>query len=487
MHEPGRERVLLLDLDFTFMLQISLFETVQNLPAIASVVIASVSLGFVIGYGVRWRAGRGVDGASGMDLLLKDLRGQIDAQKTELAQEREARMKEAQRASGAESAADAARAAWGDGETRFERELKRMEEAAERLRQESHQERTRLEERYAKELLDLKGAFGSMSQEVLRGMAPDVTKEVATKVEPLIAQMQNALVNYQASLQQGLSGQGEVLVAVREQMMRVSETTESLATSTRDFTMVLKSGQHRGRWGEQTLRRVVEASGLSPHCDYVEQESQDNTRPDLLIKLPGNRCVIVDSKVPELDAAIACETAPQRKELVKAHAQKLRSTVMDLAAKDYPGAQRRAGRVPFEHVVLFLPAESLLSTALEGDTELVVDAGRQGILLATPATLIGFLAAISLTWQQHHQAENGAKIAEEALTLYQRVEKLMEHIDRLRSGLQGAVTGFNQAIGSYERMVRPSGERLKSLGGAGRQQELPPVEQVEEAMRELRE
>ncbi len=408
-------------------------------------------------------------------LLIEELRSQLTRAQQEIAEERAQRIQETQRAALLTGKTEAACAALSDAEARFER-----------ARLEGLAERDRMESKHAKDLAELKSSFAGLSHEVLRGMTPDVTKEVASKVEPLVAQMQAALTNYQSSLQQGLSGQRDALTAVREHLLQVSVTTEALASSTRDFTMVLKSGQHRGKWGEQTLRRVVEASGLSPHCDFVEQESQDNTRPDLLISLPGNRCVIVDAKVPEFDAAIADTSTPRRKDLVKAHAQKLRATIADLAGRDYPAAQRRAGRIPFEHIVLFLPAESLLSTALEGDTELLLDAGKQGVLLATPATLMGFLSAISLTWQQHHQAENGAKIAEEAMTLYTRVEKLMEHIDRLRSGLSGAVTGFNAAVGSFERMVKPSADRLRTLGGLARVPEMSAPEPLDEDLRALR-
>ena len=448
----------------------SLLQISATAPGLLCLLLAA----FAAGWGVCTAVRRSI-AQSQTRPLIDELRAQLARSQQETAEERAHRMQEAQQAALLTGKAETACAALSEAEARYEK-----------LRLDVAADRERMEARHAKDLADLKTAFAGLSHEVLRGMAPDVTKEVANKVEPLVAQMHTALTAYQAALQQGLSGQSDALTAVREHLLRVSATTDSLANSTRDFTMVLKSGQHRGRWGEQTLRRVLEASGLSPHCDFVEQASQDNTRPDLLISLPGNRCVIVDAKVPEFDAAIADHTAPGRKELVKAHAQKLRSTISALAGRDYPGAQRRAGRTPFEHVVLFLPAESLLSTALEGDTELLLDAGKSGVLLATPATLMGLLAAISITWQQHQQAENGAKIAEEAMTLYGRVGKLMEHIDRLRGELAGAVSGFNSAVGSYERMVRPSADRLRSLAGVGRLSELPALEPVEEDLRALR-
>ena len=233
------------------------------------------------------------------------------------------------------------------------------------------------------------------------------------------------------------------------------------------------------------MRRVVEAAGLSPHCDFNEQVSQDESRPDLIVKLPGNRGIIIDAKVPDFDVAIAEQNAPNRRDLVKAHAAKLSKTIRDLAAKNYPQAIEKTGLKPFDRVVLFLPAESLLSTALEGDNELILEAGKIGILLATPATLIGFLSAINLTWQQHQQAENADRIAREATELYDRVTKFVEHFGKVRKGLNAAVESFNLAIGSYEGRVRPQGERLRELGGTNSRNELESISPVGNDVRRL--
>jgi DNA recombination protein RmuC len=324
-----------------------------------------------------------------------------------------------------------------------------------------------------------------MSTDVLRGMTPDVTKEVASQVSPLIAQINTALGNYRDTMSQSLASQGDALTQVRAQMKSISETTAALATSTTDFTSVLKSSQHRGKWGEQTLRNVVEAAGLSPHCDFAEQVSQDDARPDLIVKLPGNRCIIIDSKVPEFDVAIADQAAPNRRELVAAHALKLKKTVRDLAAKNYPTAMEKQGVTPFDKVVLFLPAESLLSTALEGDNDLILTAAREGILIATPATLIGFLGAINLAWQQHTQAENAGKIAAEATELFDRLVKFAEHFTKVRKGLLAASESLDAAIGSYETRIRPQGERVRELGGAASRDELDEIRPVNATIRRL--
>jgi len=397
-----------------------------------------------------------------------DLERQLAAARAETEGERAAHRAAAAEAAGAKSDARGAREALAAAESRHAADL------------------AKADQRRAEDLAALRDTFAKQSQEILRAMTPDVTKEVAARVEPMLAQVKTTLADYRTSLQSSLKHQDDALAGVRERMDNLSKATETLATQTGDFTAVLKSSSHRGRWGEQTLRRVVEASGLSPHCDFIEQASAEDRRPDLVVRLPGDRCVIIDSKVPELDAALANPGSANRSEILREHAQKLRATIKALAAKDYPSVVgRELGLVAFDKVILFLPAESLLSTALEADNELVIDAGKQGILLATPATLIGFLGAINLTWQQHAQAAQVQQIADTATELYKRVADFAEHLAGARKNMNNAVEGLNDAFGSFERMVRPKGEELGRLGvkpSKALPGELAPIE----SMRDLR-
>jgi DNA recombination protein RmuC len=420
--------------------------------------------------------------APGTDLanaaLLEEARRQLTAANATTERERTAKTEALTRASGAEAAKLAAQQQLTEAAQAHERVITQ-------LRGDHLKALTDAEARYTKALSELRLTFEKTSADVLKGMAPDVTKEVSTRVEPLIAQINTALESYRSAMQQGLSGQGAAIAAVNAQMKQIGEATSLLAASTNDFTSVLKSSQHRGKWGEQTLRNVVEAAGLSPHCDFAEQVSQDDARPDLIVKLPGNRCLIIDSKVPEFDVAIADQAAPNRRELVAAHALKLKKTIRDLAAKNYPAAMQKLGVQPFDKVVLFLPAESLLSTALEGDNDLIMAAGREGILIATPATLISFLGAITLSWQQHVQAENASRIADEATELYDRLMKFAEHFGKVRKGLLAASEGLDAAIGSYETRIRPQGERVRELGGAASREPLPEIAPANAHIRRL--
>jgi DNA recombination protein RmuC len=272
------------------------------------------------------------------------------------------------------------------------------------------------------------------------------------------------LESYQRRLQQSETSQATVLGEVKKQLEGLAQNSQALSTETFALRKVISSNQARGRWGEETLRRVVEAAGLSPHCDFSEQTQSDDKKPDLLVHLPGNRLIIVDAKVPDLDFLHSIDAADSKARAVALsnHAAKLRETIKDLAKKDYP-AQFQGS---LDYVVLFLPAESLFSAALEGDCELILWAAKRQIMLATPASLIALLRAVSVCWQQHAQTVNAREIAEAAQELFTRVAKFTEHFERIRAGLDRANAAYNDALGSYDRMVRPAGEKLARLGGS---------------------
>ncbi|MCS7338320.1 MAG: DNA recombination protein RmuC, partial [Verrucomicrobiae bacterium] len=275
--------------------------------------------------------------------------------------------------------------------------------------------------------------------------------------------LKEQLEAYQKRLDQSVRDQATALGEVRKQLEALAQQSQVLAQETHQFRLVLRSDRARGRWGEETLRRVVEVAGMSAHCDFTEQAQAGEVKPDLIVHLPGDRVIIVDAKVPELDFLSALDTADpvERAKALEAHAAKLKQTIRDLAARDYPSQFPNA----LDYVVLFLPAESLFSAALEGDRDLIVWAASKKIILATPASLIAILRAVSLSWQQHAQTENARKIAEAAQELYKRVVTFIEHFERIGDGLKKAAEAFDAAARSYQARVRPAGERLIELGG----------------------
>ena len=220
---------------------------------------------------------------------------------------------------------------------------------------------------------------------------------------------------------------------------------------------------------------------MSAHCDFTEQASSGENRPDLVVRLPGERFIIVDAKVPDFDFLNALESAEpvKRAEALKEHAQKLKATVKALADRDYP----RQFPNSLDYVVLFVPAESLFSAALEGDHNLIVWAAEKRILLATPASLIALLRSVSVSWQQHAQTENAQKIAEAAQDFYARVVKFTDHFEKIRSGLDRANSAYNDAAASFQTRIRPAGERLAELGGANSARELADIQPLDSTLR----
>lgn len=362
-------------------------------------------------------------------------------------------------------------------------------------------ERSLQETRAAQEkaIADLREAFRSLSAEALKQNGPEFLRlaeqnlgkfqataqgelarreeAIKTVVEPLKQQLEI----YQKQLQRAESAQASALGEVRKQLDTLAQQSVTLARETQQFRMVLKSNQARGRWGEETLRRVVEAAGMSAHCDFSEQTQAGESKPDLLVHLPGERFIIVDAKVPDLDFLAGLESmdAGHRTELLAQHAAKLKTTIKALAERDYPGQFPNS----LDHVVLFLPAESLFSAALEGDRDLIVWAAERRILLATPASLIALLRSVSVSWQQYAQTQNAQKIAEAAREFYSRTAKFAEHLEKIRAGLERANGAFNEAAASFQTRVRPAGERLADLGGSVPGKQLPELLPLESPLR----
>ena len=350
-----------------------------------------------------------------------------------------------------------------------------------------------------KALADLREAFKALSADALKQTQPeflrlanetlgkfaesakgDLTQRqqaILTMVKPLEEQLKT----YQQRLAQSETAQSTTLGEVKKQLESLAAQSKLLESETHQFRMVLKSNQARGRWGEETLRRVVEAAGMSAHCDFTEQAQSGDSKPDLIVRLPGDRLIIVDAKVPDFDFLNALEAADPttRAEALAAHAAKLKGTIKALGERDYPRQFPNA----LDHVVLFLPAESLFSAALEGDRDLIIWAAGKQIMLATPASLIALLRSVSVSWQQHEQTQNAREIAVAAQEMFARVTKFTEHFEKIRGGLAKANEAFNDAVGSYERSVRPSGERLQKLGGGVSGKELADVPPLDATLR----
>ena len=430
--------------------------------------LCGAGLGFLVG----WLLGRGRTTAPD-DRLANELRQQLAQRESELAATREQLGREASARATADANCAAAKQLAAEQREAQERALREAREAQQ------------------KALADLRDTFKALSADALRQTAPEflrLAKETLStfqesakgdlekrqeSIKTLVEPLKEQLRTYQQRLQQSETAQSTTLGEVKNQLESLAQQSQTLAQETQQFRIVLKSNQARGRWGEETLRRVVEAAGMSAHCDFTEQTQAGDAKPDLVVRLPGDRFIIVDAKVPDLDFLSALESADPSKqaESLAAHAAKLKATIKALADRDYPSQFPNA----LDYVVLFLPAESLFSAALEGDRDLIVWAAGKHILLATPASLIALLRSVSISWQQHAQTENARKIADAAREFYARVVKFTEHFDKIRSGLDRAGSAFNDAAASFQTRVRPAGERLAELGGGVQGKDIPEV------------
>jgi DNA recombination protein RmuC len=426
-------------------------------------------VGGLLGFFLGWLRGR-LRAPVGDSRLEGELRQQVAQREKELAEVRN----QLSEAGNARAAAEASRAAAeklaADQQALQEKALADLREAFKALSADALKQS-------APEFLRLaEQSFGKL-QEAAKGDLAQRQESIKTLVEPLKQQLDV----YQKRLQQAETSQAATLGEVRKQLETLAQSNQSLANETQQFRIVLKSNQARGRWGEETLRRVVEAAGMSAHCDFTEQAQAGENRPDLIVHLPGDRVIIVDAKVPDFDFLNALETADagRRAEALAAHAGKLKGTIKALADRDYPHQFPNA----LDYVVLFVPAESLFSAALEGDHDLIVWAAQKRILLATPASLIALLRSVSVSWQQHAQTENAQKIAEAAQEFYSRVVKFTEHFGKIRAGLDRANSAFNDAAASFQTRVRPAGERLVELGGASSAKELADVRPLDATLR----
>ena len=434
-----------------------------------------LALAFVIGGGlgllIGWLLGRGGRAIAPADSRLEEeLRQQVGQRESELNQLRG----ELSQTSNFRAAAEAKHAASEkmliEQRTLQDRALADLRETFKALSADALKQS-------APEFLRLAEQTFGKFQEVAKGDLAQRQESIKVLVEPLKQQLET----YQKRLQQSETAQASTLGEVKKQLETLSQSNQLLTAETEKFRSVLRSNQARGKWGEETLRRVVEAAGMSVHCDFSEQTQAGDSKPDLVVRLPGDRVIIIDAKVPDLDFLSAMDSADttKRADALLAHATKLKSTIRALAERDYPKQFPNA----LDHVVLFLPAESLFSAALEGDHDLIVWAAGKRIMLATPASLIALLRSVSMSWQQHKQTENAEKIAEAARELFSRVCVFTEHFDKIRDGLSKANEAFNRAASSYQSRIRPAGEKLTELGGTALEKELADVQPLDAALR----
>ncbi len=302
----------------------------------------------------------------------------------------------------------------------------------------------------------------SAAQQVHESELRERENAVRALVEPLAL----TLGAVQRELSSAEVARAEGAAALTEQVRAMRESSEQLRGETARLVTALRSSHVRGRWGELQLRRLVEASGMLPHVDFVEQDqvrTDDGVqRPDLVIRLAGGKRVVVDAKVAFLGFLEAAEATdePTRADRMAAHARQVRAHVDALAAKRYWDG---VGAAP-EFVVMFVPAEAFWQAAVEQDPGLVEYAFERNVVVATPSTLLALLRTVGYAWRQDALASNAQAVLDLGKELHGRIATLGGHVDRLGRALDSAATAYNQTVASLESRVLVSARRFSALG-----------------------
>ena len=305
-------------------------------------------------------------------------------------------------------------------------------------------------------------------------------------IETLINPIKEALLKSEQQMHSIEKDRKHAYGALQQHLETMTLNQSALQNETRNLVQALRRPEVRGQWGEMTLKRLAELAGMVEHCDFYTQESikteEALQRPDMIVRMPDGREIVVDVKTP-LDAyltAVEASTDEEREIALQRHCKNVKQRVNELASKAYWNQLKNTP----DFVVLFIPGDQFLSTALDYDSNLLEDALSKQVILATPTSFVALLRAVAYGWRQEQLAENADKIRDIGEELYQRLAIFSDHLAKLGKSLDTSAKHFNNAVGSFDTRILPSARKFKELG-INEKKSINQPEQIETATRSL--
>ncbi len=397
---------------------------------------------------------------------------------------------------------------WLLANARAQRTIVRLREDNARLQARIDSERQASQEKldaFEAARRQLEDSFKALAGDIMKSSSSEFLKLAETRFKALHEQSSNEFEKREKAVENLVRPIRETLEKTDQQIRKMEEERQKsfgalnqhlefmksahdqLQAETRNLVKALKRPEVRGQWGELTLKRLAELAGMVEHCDFEQQHSidteQGKQRPDMVVRMPGGRQIVVDAKAP-MDAylcAVEAENDAQRAQELQRHARNVRARVRELASKAY--WQNLSSTLDF--VVLFIPGDQFLSAALELDPDLLEDALADRVVLATPSSLVALLRAIAYGWRQETLAENAEKIRKVGEELYERLTTFAGHLEKLGSTLGRSVEHYNKAVGSFDSRILPSARRFSDMGLRARKEMVEP-QPVDRMPREVR-
>jgi DNA recombination protein RmuC len=331
--------------------------------------------------------------------------------------------------------------------------------------------------------------FLTIAEDKFKGLKKDSVAELETRekaIDMLVKPLLETISKYQEETRKFADSHREQFGKVSERLESIAVANSSLQNETAKLVNALKRPQVRGRWGEITLRNTAELAGMAAYCDFVEQETvateTGNLRPDMVVKLPSDREIVVDSKVP-LDAfltSLEARTDEERETALRRHADQVYTHIDKLASKKY---WEQFPTAP-DFVVLFIPNDSFLAAAAEKRPTLIEEALAKNVVIATPTTFIALLKAVAYGWKQQKVSETARRIFDLGMELSERIGIVAKHLNNIGEGLGSAMDAYNEAVGSIERRLLTTARKFKELGASERE-EIEELQPVEKSLRSL--